>query len=156
MAESRAESGAQARDRRSFLKKAGVVAGAAWVAPAVWSGPAAAQGSPGGGPGGEPIPLPIPPFGLGPFGLGTFGGISWQGRTLEPVPGVWQVTYIPNLAIELLALQLVNPNPATVVGAIAPTPGPGALVPAGGQIVINGVGATPQAPSFFDVFVTLQ
>lgn len=136
--------------RRTFLKKAGLAAGAAWVAPTLWSGPAAAQS--GSGP--TPIPLPIPPFGL-PSGIGTFGGIAWQGGTLEPQPGVWQVTYIPNVPIELVALQLVNPHPATNVGPITPTPGPGTQVPGGAPIVIDGTGPTPQLPSFFDVFIAI-
>lgn len=147
MAETMPEPEATASNRRSFLKKAGVAAGAAWVAPTVLSQAAHAQGS-------SParFRVPVPP--LGPVEpLGTFGGVPWFGGSQQIGPA-WQSVLIPGVNIGLIDLDLSPPAPITV--SPPPSPTPGTPVPGNSPIIIDGAGPIPIAPSFFDVFVTLQ
>jgi hypothetical protein len=157
MAESMPESGALVSDRRRFLKKAGIAAGAAWVAPAVLSGAAGAQG--GSGPARIRVPWPPPPPPPpnppeGPLCGGT-GGIALVVATINPGdPTEWNVQLqVQDVPIELIALQLQGFGPGTPP-VVVPPPGPGVLIPPGGFIGIASPPGGPeyQVDSFFDVF----
>lgn len=160
MAESRLETRARAGDRRAFLKKAGIAAGAAWVAPAVLSGPASAQTGSGPArirvpwppPPPTPPPPPYPPE--GPL-CGGSGGIAIVAATINPGdPTNWNAQLqVQDVPIELIALQLQGFGPGTPP-VVVPNPGPGVLIPPGGVIGILSAPGGPeyQVDSFFDVF----
>lgn len=138
-------------DRRRFLKRAGVAAGAAWVAPLVVSQAAHAQSS---GVGVARILFP-PLDGWQDQDIGCGGALVLQ-RIGSPPPGSdWAValqrTAPPPppdpIPIEIVALELVSSSPITIV---APSPSDPLAPPLSPPFGIHGTG-TPPEDSFFDI-----